>query len=115
MSWYEKLLPKRIRVNTDSSKRKIPEGVWEKCKNCGTVLYREEISNNQYVCTNCDYHMRIGARERLNIFLDQDSQVEINTKLTSKDFLKFKDSKKYKERIQVLIFETDDERVLRGD
>ena len=51
MSWYEKLLPKRIRVNTDSSKRKIPEGVWEKCKNCGTVLYREEISNNQYVCT----------------------------------------------------------------
>lgn len=99
MSWYEKLLPKRIRVNTDSSKRKIPEGVWEKCKNCGTVLYREEISNNQYVCTNCDYHMRIGARERLNIFLDQDSQVEINTKLTSKDFLKFKDSKKYKDRI----------------
>ena len=81
MSWYEKLLPKRIRVNTDSSKRKIPEGVWEKCKNCGTVLYREEISNNQYVCTNCDYHMRIGARERLNIFL------------------KFKDSKKYKDRI----------------
>ena len=99
MSWYEKLLPKRIRVNTDSSKRKIPEGVWEKCKNCGTVLYREEIFNNQYVCTNCDYHMRIGARERLNIFLDQDSQVEINTKLTSKDFLKFKDSKKYKDRI----------------
>ena len=99
MSWFEKLMPSRIRVDSNKDKKVIPEGVWEKCLNCQTVLYKEDIVNNQYVCTNCGYHMRIKARERLNMFLDSDGKKELFSKLSSKDFLKFKDSKKYKDRI----------------
>ena len=99
MSWFEKLMPSRIRVNRSKDKKVIPEGVWEKCPSCQTVLYREDIIQNKYVCSNCGYHMRIGARDRLDIFLDPDSNQELFSKLSSKDFLKFKDSKKYKDRI----------------
>ena len=99
MSWFEKLMPSRIRVDSNKDKKVIPEGVWEKCLNCQTVLYKEDIVNNQYVCTNCGYHMRIKARERLKMFLDSDGKKELFSKLSSKDFLKFKDSKKYKDRI----------------
>ena len=99
MSWFEKLMPKRIRVDTAKNKKVIPEGVWEKCPSCNTVLYREDIVQNQFVCTNCGYHMRISARDRLDFFLDSDDRNELFEKLTSKDFLKFKDSKKYKDRI----------------
>ena len=99
MSWFEKLMPSRIRVNTNKDKKVIPEGVWEKCLVCQTVLYREDIVQNQHVCTNCGYHMRIKARERLDMFLDHDDKEELFPKLSSKDFLKFKDSKKYKDRI----------------
>ena len=99
MSWFEKLMPSRIRIDSSKDKKVIPEGVWEKCLSCQTVLYREDIVSNQYVCTNCGYHMRIKARERLDIFLDPDEKKELFSKLSSKDFLKFKDSKKYKDRI----------------
>jgi acetyl-CoA carboxylase carboxyl transferase subunit beta len=99
MSWFEKLMPSRIRVDKSKSKKVIPEGVWEKCPSCQTVLYREDIIQNNYVCSNCGYHMRISARDRLDIFLDADNKEELFSKLSSKDFLKFKDSKKYKDRI----------------
>ena len=99
MSWFEKLMPSRIRVDKNKGKKVIPEGVWEKCPSCQTVLYREDIIQNKYVCSNCGYHMRISARDRLDIFLDPDNNEELFTKLSSKDFLKFKDSKKYKDRI----------------
>ena len=99
MSWFEKLMPSRIRVDKSKSKKVIPEGVWEKCPSCQTVLYREDIIQNNYVCSNCGYHMRISARDRLDIFLDSDNKEELFSKLSSKDFLKFKDSKKYKDRI----------------
>ena len=99
MSWFEKLMPKRIRVDAAKNKKVIPEGVWEKCPSCNTVLYREDIMQNQFVCTNCGYHMRISARDRLDFFLDSDERNELFEKLASKDFLKFKDSKKYKDRI----------------
>jgi acetyl-CoA carboxylase carboxyl transferase subunit beta len=99
MSWFEKLMPSRIRVDANKDKKVIPEGVWEKCPSCQTVLYREDIIQNQHVCSNCSYHMRIGARERLEIFLDHEDKKELFSKLSSKDFLKFKDSKKYKDRI----------------
>ena len=99
MSWFEKLMPSRIRVNKSKDKKVIPEGVWEKCPSCQTVLYREDIIQNKYVCSNCGYHMRISARDRLDIFLDSDNNQELFAKLSSKDFLKFKDSKKYKDRI----------------
>ena len=99
MSWYEKLMPSRIRLDGSKNKKVIPEGVWEKCVSCQTVLYKEDIIQNQHVCTNCGYHMRIKARDRLAIFLDSDDKKELFPKLSSKDFLKFKDSKKYKDRI----------------
>ena len=74
MSWFEKLMPSRIRVDKSKSKKVIPEGVWEKCPSCQTVLYREDIIQNNYVCSNCGYHMRISARDRLDIFLDSDNK-----------------------------------------
>jgi acetyl-CoA carboxylase carboxyl transferase subunit beta len=99
MSWFEKLMPSRIRLDGSKNKKVIPEGVWEKCSSCQTVLYREDIVQNHYVCSSCGYHMRIGARDRLELFLDVDDKKELFSKLSSKDFLKFKDSKKYKDRI----------------
>ena len=84
MSWFEKLMPSRIRIDSSKDKKVIPEGVWEKCLSCQTVLYREDIVSNQYVCTNCGYHMRIKARERLDIFLDPDEKKELFSKLSSK-------------------------------
>jgi acetyl-CoA carboxylase carboxyl transferase subunit beta len=99
MSWYEKLMPSRIRLDGSKNKKVIPEGIWEKCASCQTVLYREDIIQNQHVCTNCGHHMRIKARDRLSIFLDSEDRKELFSKLSSKDFLKFKDSKKYKDRI----------------
>ncbi len=99
MSWFEKLMPSKIRVDRSKSKKVIPEGIWEKCPSCQTVLYREDIIQNKYVCSNCGYHMRISARDRLDMFLDTENKEELFTKLSSKDFLKFKDSKKYKDRI----------------
>lgn len=98
MSWLEKLMPSRIRTE-GTSKRKVPEGLWDKCPSCSAVLYRSDLERNLQVCPKCNHHMRIGARERLLAFLDADSQEEIAEDLESVDFLKFKDSKKYKDRI----------------
>ena len=98
MNWFTKLLPSRIR--TDSNiKKSIPEGLWTKCNSCGAVLYRAEIDRNQHVCPKCDYHMRVGARWRLEHFLDKDSGEELAADLKPVDALKFKDLKKYKDRL----------------
>ena len=99
MSWFEKLMPSRIRVDAGKDKKVMPEGIWEKCPSCQTVIYKEDIIQNKHVCSGCGYHMRIKARERIEIFLDPDDRHELFSKLSSKDFLKFKDSKKYKDRI----------------
>ena len=99
MSWFEKLMPSRIRVDIGKDKKVMPEGIWEKCPSCQTVIYKEDIIQNKHVCSGCGYHMRIKARERIEIFLDPDDRHELFSKLSSKDFLKFKDSKKYKDRI----------------
>ncbi len=98
MSWFENLLPLRIRTDA-SSKKSIPEGLWTKCDSCGAVLYRAELERNADVCMKCDHHHRIGARRRLDLFLDQDGREEIGAELEPIDILKFKDSKKYKDRI----------------
>jgi acetyl-CoA carboxylase carboxyl transferase subunit beta len=98
MSWLEKLMPSRIRTE-GTSKRKVPEGLWDKCPSCGAVLYRSDLERNLQVCPKCNHHMRIGARERLLSFFDADSHEELAIDLESTDFLKFKDSKKYKDRI----------------
>jgi acetyl-CoA carboxylase carboxyl transferase subunit beta len=97
MSWFEKLMPSRI--NTEKRTRSVPEGVWIKCPKCDAQLYRNELERNLQVCPKCDHHMRIGARQRLNFFLDPDSMHEIAPNLEPEDPLKFRDSKRYRDRI----------------
>lgn len=98
MSWFEKLLPSRIRTE-GGSKKAVPEGLWAKCPSCNAVLYRAEMERNMEVCPKCGHHNRIGARRRLDLFLDPEPREEIAADLESGDPLKFKDSKKYKERL----------------
>ena len=97
MSWFEKLIPSRI--STFKKKRNVPEGVWVKCQKCDAQLYRAELERNFKVCPKCNFHMRIGARERLQFFLDTERQTEIAESISSVDPLKFKDTKKYSDRI----------------
>jgi acetyl-CoA carboxylase carboxyl transferase subunit beta len=97
MSWFEKLMPSRI--STEKRTRSVPEGVWIKCSRCDAQLYRNELERNLQVCPKCDYHMRIGARQRLEFFLDIDSQEELSVGLEPLDPLKFRDSKRYRDRI----------------
>jgi acetyl-CoA carboxylase carboxyl transferase subunit beta len=97
MSWFEKLIPSKIRTTARS--RSVPEGVWCKCPSCGSVLYRAELERNLHVCPKCDHHQRISARVRLEQFLDDADRVEIATEVKPVDTLKFKDNKKYKDRI----------------
>ncbi len=98
MSWFKKLLPSRIKTN-GASRRTVPEGVWSKCDECSAVLYRADLERNLEVCPKCSHHMRIGARLRIESFLDPGPKVEIGTTLKSIDKLKFRDSKKYKDRL----------------
>ena len=97
-SWFEKLMPKRIRTEA-STKRGVPEGLWAKCAGCGAILYRAEMERNLDVCPKCGHHDRQGARRRLDTFLDLEERTEIGATLAPTDPLKFKDSKKYKDRI----------------
>ncbi|MFZ0470589.1 MAG: acetyl-CoA carboxylase, carboxyltransferase subunit beta [Thiogranum sp.] len=116
MSWFEKLMPSRIRTES-KDKRTVPEGLWTKCPACDGVLYRTELERNQDVCPKCDHHMRIGARRRLDLFLDPEPREEIGAELQPADPLKFRDSKKYVDRIkqaQKATGETDAMVVLRG-
>ena len=98
MSWFEKLMPSRIRTDA-GHKRAVPEGLWTKCPGCNAILYRAEMERNLDVCPKCNHHNRIGARRRLETFLDPEPQEEIGANLESVDPLKFKDSKKYKDRL----------------
>ncbi|MEJ2591041.1 MAG: acetyl-CoA carboxylase, carboxyltransferase subunit beta [Candidatus Thiodiazotropha sp.] len=98
MSWFEKLMPSRIRTDA-GHKRAVPEGLWTKCPGCNAILYRAEMERNLDVCPKCNHHNRIGARRRIETFLDPEPQEEIGANLESVDPLKFKDSKKYKERL----------------
>ncbi len=98
MSWFEKLIPSRIRTDT-ISKRGVPEGLWAKCSGCNAILYRAEMERNLDVCPKCGEHERIDARRRLDVFLDPEDREEIGAELEPVDPLKFKDSKKYKDRI----------------
>jgi len=98
MSWFEKLMPSRIRTEV-SVKRAVPEGLWAKCPGCNAILYRAEMERNLDVCPKCNHHNRIDARRRLDAFLDPEPREEIGDQLESIDPLKFKDSKKYKDRL----------------
>ncbi len=98
MSWFEKLVPSRIRTDA-TDKRAVPEGLWHKCSNCGAVLYRAELERNLDVCPKCTHHGRIGGRKRLEWFLDEEGRQELANEVEPVDALKFKDSKKYKDRL----------------
>jgi acetyl-CoA carboxylase carboxyl transferase subunit beta len=101
MSWLKKLMPARIRTEPATGrKRSVPEGLWEKCGGCGSVLYRPELEENLEVCPKCGYHMAIRGRVRLERFLDAGTGVEIGRDLGPTDILKFKDQKRYSDRIK---------------
>ena len=97
-SWLEKIVPSIVR--SDSKNRaNVPEGLWKKCPKCAAVLYRPELEKNMDVCPKCEHHMRIGARRRIDLFLDQDGRVEFAKDIRPVDRLKFKDGKRYKDRL----------------
>ncbi|KAA3626068.1 MAG: acetyl-CoA carboxylase carboxyltransferase subunit beta [Proteobacteria bacterium] len=99
MSWFEKLMPSRIRTEASGQKRAVPEGLWTKCEACSAILYRPELERNLEVCPKCAHHMRIGARKRLDGFLDAEPRDEIGEELEPVDILRFRDSKKYRDRL----------------
>jgi acetyl-CoA carboxylase carboxyl transferase subunit beta len=111
MSWFDKLMPTRIRTEA-RSKRAVPEGLWAKCPGCSAVLYRAELDRNLEVCPKCSHHNRIKARQRLEAFLDEEPREEIGADIESTDPLKFKDLKRYKDRIAQAQKQTDEKEAL---
>lgn len=100
MSWLDKLLPPKIQQNNRAARKSMPEGLWSKCPSCETVLYRNDLEANLNVCPKCGHHMRIGARARLDHLLDAEGRYELGQEITPVDALKFKDSKKYPDRLK---------------
>lgn len=98
MNWFEKLLPSKIRTE-GGRKKSIPEGLWTKCGDCQQILYRAELERNFHVCPKCGYHERIAARRRIELFLDAGDRIEIGAEIEPTDFLRFRDSKKYRDRL----------------
>ncbi len=98
--WFNKILPSFVRRDALNEKKSpVPQGLWQSCPNCKEIIYGPDLESNLYVCTNCDHHIRIGARHRLSYLFDEDSYEEISSNLEAKDWLSFKDSKKYKDRL----------------
>ena len=117
MNWFTNLLPTVIRTES-KTKKSIPEGLWTSCNSCKEVLYRSELERNQDVCLKCGHHMRISARKRLEHFLDPEGRTEIATNVLPDDFLKFKDLKRYRDRLtqaQKATDETDALIVMKGE
>ena len=107
MSWLQKLLPPKIkRGDTSARNKSIPEGLWSKCEGCESVLYRSDLEGNLSVCPKCGHHHRVGARRRLDLMLDAEGRVEIGAEVTPVDALKFKDSRKYPERLSAATADT---------
>ena len=106
MSWFQKLLPPRIKSTPGERRTPVPEGLWVKCPSCEAVLYRTDLENNLYVCPKCAHHSRVGARERIEQLLDPEGRFEIGLEVVPVDSLKFKDQKKYSERLADALEET---------
>ena len=106
MSWLEKLLPPKMQPSDPADRRTVPEGLWIKCPACETVLYKNDLESNLNVCPKCEHHHRIGARARLNGFLDGEGRYEIGQEVLPVDPLKFRDSKKYPERLKAALEST---------
>ena len=99
MSWLQKLLPPKINRSDSTAKKTVPEGLWSKCQGCGTVLYSTDLEQNAQVCPKCDHHHRISARARLDLLLDPEGRFEIGAEVLPVDALKFKDSRRYSDRL----------------
>ena len=97
-NWFDKIIPSFIKKDT-SRKSSVPEGLWQTCSACNTILYVPDLEASLYVCPKCDHHIRIGARKRLDLFLDPENQIEIASDIRPTDWLKFKDTKRYKDRL----------------
>ena len=108
MSWFKRLLPK---IST-AIKKGVPEGIWDKCSSCEAVLYRAELERNLLVCPKCQHHFRLTARKRLDQFLDSDNRIEFGKEILAVDRLKFRDSKKYKDRLSAAQKETGETEAL---
>ncbi|OPZ06397.1 MAG: Acetyl-coenzyme A carboxylase carboxyl transferase subunit beta [Alphaproteobacteria bacterium ADurb.BinA305] len=106
MSWFEKLIPPRIKRGDSSRSKSIPEGLWSKCEGCESVLYRSDLDSNLGVCPKCGHHHRLRARRRLDQLLDPEGRVEIGAEVTPVDALKFKDSRKYPDRLSAAAADT---------
>ncbi len=117
MSWIDKIMPSIVRAEKRDRRSNVPEGLWKKCVKCEAVLYRPELERNLDVCPKCDHHMRIGARRRLDVFLDKEGREEVFEDIEPIDRLKFRDKKKYRDRLsaaQKLTGEKDALIAMRG-
>ena len=112
MSWLQKLLPPKIKRDTNSPKKVVPEGLWSKCESCEAVLYHADLEKNLHVCPKCAHHIRISARERLDYLLDLEGRYEIGAEVAPVDSLKFKDSRRYTERLEEARNDTSEEDAL---
>ncbi len=99
MSWYDKILPSGVRKPAGERRTSVPQGLWKKCVKCEAVLYRPDLERNDDVCPKCDHHMRIGARRRIDVFLDKEGREEVFADIVPVDRLKFKDTKRYRDRL----------------
>ena len=113
MSWFQKLIPPKIKRRVDDATKKVvPEGVWSKCPSCDAVLYAADLDLGLHVCPQCNHHLRIGARRRINLLLDEEGRVEIGANILPMDVLKFKDSKRYADRLIDAARETEEKDAL---
>ncbi|HKK01384.1 MAG TPA: acetyl-CoA carboxylase, carboxyltransferase subunit beta [Desulfuromonadales bacterium] len=112
MAWFKK--SKAPLASVETKKIQMPEGIWSKCKNCNEIIYTKEIERNLNVCPKCDYHFRISARERIALVLDEGSFEEMDAHMQSVDFLDFKDSKRYKDRIKSALKKSEGDAVICG-
>ena len=112
MTWLKKLLPSRIKTAPEHRRKTVPEGIWTKCHACQVILYHTELLQNFKVCPKCTHHHRLPARERLELYFDQQKFQEIATHIRARDPLKFRDSKKYKDRLEQAIKTTEENEAL---
>ncbi len=110
-NWFDKILPSFIKKET-SKKSSVPEGLWQTCSACSTILYVPELEASLYVCPKCDHHIRLGARRRLDLFLASDNKIEIDADRSPIDWLKFKDTKRYKDRLLEAEGKSDEQEAL---
>ena len=106
MSWLQKLLPPRIKASPGTGRKSMPEGLWVKCQSCEAVLYRTDLEKNLNVCPKCNHHARLTARERVDQLLDAEGRYEIGSEVLPIDSLKFKDTRKYPERLSAALEDT---------